>query len=377
MACGDDSPGDAGDEVGATDTSDGGNDEVDTSTDGESSSDGSTETESTTDTSEETTETTTEESTDETATEDTTDESTDESTDETTGDTTGDTTDGGAECGDGVVEGDEVCDDGVNDGSYGGCEPDCSALAAYCGDAMVNGPEQCDDQNDDSSDGCLADCLVPQSCLEILDFDDTAATGTYLIGPNDPDSTFAVECDMDTDGGGWTGFAVENTCNGDLDSQLTAVEAAPTEGVDVNCRPFTTDGGGNHTYTWDITFAPGFDEFYLADFVSRAAGGNGGTTEVYPGTYTQSDWSIAHSNCAGACVGDVGFGSADDPGPSATLGETMISNLSCESCDFPYMDNGTPYMVGATSSTFRVGWGESGGQEEGWYPWWSGSVYLR
>src|SRR5690606_39154526 len=37
-------------------------------------------------------------------------------------------------CGDGVVEGDEVCDDGVNDGSYGGCSPDCTALAPHCGD---------------------------------------------------------------------------------------------------------------------------------------------------------------------------------------------------------------------------------------------------
>jgi cysteine-rich repeat protein len=29
-------------------------------------------------------------------------------------------------CGDGIVTLDEACDDGVNDGSYGGCNPDCS-----------------------------------------------------------------------------------------------------------------------------------------------------------------------------------------------------------------------------------------------------------
>jgi fibro-slime domain-containing protein len=49
-------------------------------------------------------------------------------------------------CGDGVVEGNEVCDDGKNDGTYGGCMPGCLARAPFCGDALVqNPPEQCDD----------------------------------------------------------------------------------------------------------------------------------------------------------------------------------------------------------------------------------------
>jgi len=49
-------------------------------------------------------------------------------------------------CGDGMVVGGEVCDDGTNNGMYGGCEPGCMARAPYCGDGMVqNPPEQCDD----------------------------------------------------------------------------------------------------------------------------------------------------------------------------------------------------------------------------------------
>jgi fibro-slime domain-containing protein len=49
-------------------------------------------------------------------------------------------------CGDGKVVGDEVCDDGKNDGSYGSCMPGCKARAGYCGDNTVQTPyETCDD----------------------------------------------------------------------------------------------------------------------------------------------------------------------------------------------------------------------------------------
>ncbi len=43
-------------------------------------------------------------------------------------------------CGDGVVEAPETCDDGVNDGSYGGCTPDCQH-APYCGRTRCARPE--------------------------------------------------------------------------------------------------------------------------------------------------------------------------------------------------------------------------------------------
>ncbi len=41
-------------------------------------------------------------------------------------------------CGDAVISGTEECDDGTNDGAYGGCNADCS-LAPHCGDAVVDG----------------------------------------------------------------------------------------------------------------------------------------------------------------------------------------------------------------------------------------------
>ncbi len=84
---------------------------------------------------------------------------------ETTGDSDsegtsgGETTDGPeAECGNGVVEGDEECDDG-NDVQTDDCLNTCTA--AICGDGVFHeGVEECDDGNDVDTDNCLNTCAV-------------------------------------------------------------------------------------------------------------------------------------------------------------------------------------------------------------------------
>jgi fibro-slime domain-containing protein len=71
-------------------------------------------------------------------------------------------------CGDGVVNGDEICDDGINDGRYGGCMPGCHGLGPYCGDGMVEpGLEQCDDGRNLSTygqSGCGPGCKNVPRC---------------------------------------------------------------------------------------------------------------------------------------------------------------------------------------------------------------------
>lgn len=64
-------------------------------------------------------------------------------------------------CGDGVIDGafGEQCDDGTNDGAYGGCSPEC-LLGPRCGDGELNGAEQCDDGNRRNGDGCDVSCRV-------------------------------------------------------------------------------------------------------------------------------------------------------------------------------------------------------------------------
>ena len=109
-----------------------------------------------------------------------------------------------AVCGDGIVQmaAGEACDDGVNDGSYGGCAMDCAALGPFCGDAVLNGPEVCDDGNADNQDGCLTTCAIPKNCKEIKALDAQAADGVYTLAVGNV--TWQAYCDMMTDGGGWT-----------------------------------------------------------------------------------------------------------------------------------------------------------------------------
>ena len=67
-----------------------------------------------------------------------------------------------------IVNGTEICDDGVNDGRYGGCKPGCGGLGPFCGDGMTEpGIEQCDDGHDVSTynqPGCGPGCKTVPRC---------------------------------------------------------------------------------------------------------------------------------------------------------------------------------------------------------------------
>jgi cysteine-rich repeat protein len=68
---------------------------------------------------------------------------------------------GGGECGNGAVEGNEECDDG-NDDDTDQCLTGC--LAAYCGDGFVKSDEECDDGNGEDGDACSNDCVAGVGC---------------------------------------------------------------------------------------------------------------------------------------------------------------------------------------------------------------------
>jgi cysteine-rich repeat protein len=76
---------------------------------------------------------------------------------------------GGSVCGDGIVTGDEACDD-TNPEGGDGCDDACALEVGWecagapsecvvpCGDGIVAGVEACDDANLDVGDGCSDDC---------------------------------------------------------------------------------------------------------------------------------------------------------------------------------------------------------------------------
>src|SRR5205085_1280963 len=64
-------------------------------------------------------------------------------------------------CGNGVIDGSETCDDGTNNGTYGHCNGTCSGAGPRCGDGTQNGPEFCDSGANNGSYGyCNAKCTA-------------------------------------------------------------------------------------------------------------------------------------------------------------------------------------------------------------------------
>lgn len=103
------------------------------------------------------------------------------------------------DCGDGIVAGDESCDDGVNDGSYGSCESDCTP-GPYCGDAEIQSPEEaCDDginlatYSFTGEPGCAPGCQLGAYC-----------------GDSSINSLFGEQCDDGVNDGSYGGCT--STC---------------------------------------------------------------------------------------------------------------------------------------------------------------------
>ncbi len=76
------------------------------------------------------------------------------------------------QCGDGKLASTEKCDDG-NTNNDDGCSADCQLVAdgwqcrvpgkrcvPLCGDSKITGSEKCDDSNENSDDGCSSSCLI-------------------------------------------------------------------------------------------------------------------------------------------------------------------------------------------------------------------------
>ena len=177
---------------------------------------------------------------------------------------------------------------------------------------------------------------------------------------------------MAREGGGWTGL---DACDAivALGGTLAPVVPAPVSGVDDECRPFTQDDAGDHTYHLTFSFPPGYREFYLSDYRIRAHAVGEDTSEIREEVFAQTDWSEGFASY----YGDVSFGTPDDPGPVTSFARELEQEIECSTCEVAWPSGPQTYELLFRSNRFRIGWGEQGPQLEGWYPWWSGRIFLR
>ncbi|MDC0716288.1 DUF4215 domain-containing protein [Nannocystis bainbridge] len=138
-------------------------------------------------------------------------------------------------CGDGVLQAGEACDDGNDDDTdacVGACQharcgdgfvraelEQCDAGPANddeayegcttacepgprCGDAIINGEEDCDDNNTDETDGCMSSCVEARSCLQVKTLVPRASTGKYRLWPEALGGETSVEAWCDMDSDG-------------------------------------------------------------------------------------------------------------------------------------------------------------------------------
>lgn len=216
---------------------------------------------------------------------------------------------------------------------------------------------------------------APASCLQILELDPGAADGVYTI---DPDGLGGIEplevhCDMTTDGGGWTEVSLCNAFA--LDGRQVGVEEAFSSGIDDACQPYTMDDGGSHTHHYTFSFPAGYSEFYLDGYTAQANSGEGGTSEIRGNRFVQTEWTEGYS-LDGAHHGDISFGDANADGPTTSFAAQGMQTMTPAAL-LAWPAGNTTFSVGASSTAFRIGWGEGGPQWEGWRPWVAGSIYLR
>ena len=128
------------------------------------------------------------------------------------------------QCGDGVIEAPEQCDDG-NTAAGDGCSSACTAeTSAQCGDGMMAATEQCDDGNTVAGDGCSATCEMEQTATG-------SCSSPFVLAPMD------------------NGM-------GQLEAEATGDTSTATDQIgEAECDGFPSGAGADHVWSFTLTVA--------------------------------------------------------------------------------------------------------------------------
>jgi len=142
------------------------------------------------------------------------------------------------QCGDGLVAGDEQCDDG-NAVDSDSCKSDCTTNV--CGDGVVlNGVEQCDDGNNVTTDSCKSDCRFNVCGDGVVN----AGVEQCDDGNSSDSDACRVGCILNVCGDGALNPASEQCDDGNK---------ANGDGCEANCTK-TTTGLYGLLGTWDFSY---------------------------------------------------------------------------------------------------------------------------
>ncbi len=321
-----------------------------------------------------------------------------------------------AVCGDGVVEGDEECDDGGDNGDNAACKSDCTLN--FCGDGLQGPDEECDDGNDDDTDECPSTCAAA-SCgdgfvqMDVEECDDGNHVDTDACTSGCADAScgdgYVYEGVEDCDDGGESevcdddctpsecGDQVVNMSAGEdcddggesdaCDADCTQVECGDGElnmAAGEECDDGNTDGGdgcsanctseakrafvSSEMYTGAMGGLAGAD----ANCQSLAdSAGLGGTYLAWLGTpgngpaqrFTQSNMPYIRVDGVQIAPNWAGLtdGNLDAPlNVTETGGQVPIGNTSCAGGGFPTVWSGITNN-GSSNSSFCGGWTNTNG----------------
>ena len=232
-------------------------------------------------------------------------------------------------CGNGIATGTEQCDDG-NTAEGDGCDSNCTVSG--CANGIVAGTEQCDDGNTNSCDGCSEACENEGFCGDaVLD------PACEFCDGGGESATCDTDCTTATCGDGIVNSASGEVCDefgesATCDSDCSA--AACGDGTLNGTSGESCDGGGEST-TCDV------------DCTAAACGD--GTTNVTAGE-TCDDFgesATCDADCTAAACGDgttnvTADETCDDGGESATCdvdctaavcGDGTTNVTAGETCD--------------------------------------------